>query len=134
MVKFSPDSINDFLECPTRVKNRIYVYDEDFEYSEEIVEAITRGKCNTWGPESRLFTSKLTVKYNVQLKLGSCNWFPTTHTSSILKEMAILLYAMIARRQFNLGQFIFDRITDVINVTSTVSHIGYPALITQYLL
>lgn len=34
-------SINDFLECPTGVENGLYVYDEDFEYSNEVVEALT---------------------------------------------------------------------------------------------
>ncbi|XP_039134329.1 uncharacterized protein LOC120271717 [Dioscorea cayenensis subsp. rotundata] len=69
-VKFSPEGINDFLECPTEVENGAYVYNDDFEYSDEIVDALTSGKCSTWGSEARLSTSKLTVKYNVLFKLG----------------------------------------------------------------
>lgn len=133
-MKFSLEDINDFLESPTGVKNGIYMYDDDFEYSDEIIEALTGGKCSTWGPESRLYPSKQTVKYNVLLKLGAFNWFPTTYTSSILKKMAMLLYSIVTGRQFNLGQFVFDRITDMVNVTSIVSDLGYPVLITQLMM
>lgn len=133
-MKFSLEDINDFLESPTGVKNGIYMYDDDFEYSDEIIEALTGAKCSTWGPESRLYPSKQTVKYNVLLKLGAFNWFPTTYTSSILKKMAMLLYSIVTGRQFNLGQFVFDRITDMVNVTSIVSDLGYPVLITQLMM
>ncbi|XP_039118480.1 uncharacterized protein LOC120254443 [Dioscorea cayenensis subsp. rotundata] len=47
-VKFSPEDINDFLECPTEVENGAYVYNDDFEYSDEIMDALTGGKCSTW--------------------------------------------------------------------------------------
>ncbi|XP_039120114.1 uncharacterized protein LOC120256496 [Dioscorea cayenensis subsp. rotundata] len=133
-VKFSPEGINDFLECPTIVENGVYVYNDDFEHSDDIIIALTGGKCSSWGLESRLSTSKLTLKYNVLFKLGAFNWSPTTHNSSILKEMTMLLYAIVTGKQFNLGQFIFDRITYMVNVTSTVNHLAYLILITQFMM
>lgn len=86
------------------------------------------------GYESRLPASLLTVKYNVLFRLGIINWFPTAHNSNNLKEMALLLYAIVTDKKFNLGQFIFERISEVLHISTTVSHLGYPVLITHYLL
>lgn len=44
MVKFLPDSINEFLEYPTEVKNG--VFDKGFKYSEKVMKEIIGGKCS----------------------------------------------------------------------------------------
>lgn len=48
--------------------------------------------------------------------------------------MALLLYAIVFGKNFNLGQFIFDRITEMLNVSTTVNYLGCLVLITHYLL
>lgn len=67
-------------------------------------------------------------------KLGICNWFPTAHNSRILKEMDLFLYAIVFGKKFNLRQFIFYRITEGLNITAIVNHLGNSVLITHYLL
>lgn len=105
MVEFSPDIINEFLEFPTESEDDMF--EEGFEYTNEVLKKITGEKCSSWGPELRLSVSLLTVKYNVMFRLGIFNWFLMAHNSSILKEIALLLYTMVTRRKFNLGKFIF---------------------------
>lgn len=83
------------------------MFEEGFEYTNEVLKKITGEKCSSWGPELRLSVSLLTVKYNVMFRLGIFNWFLMAHNSSILKEIALLLYTMVTRRKFNLGKFIF---------------------------
>lgn len=61
IVKFSPRSINEFLECPTEVENGIF--DEGFEYSEEVVIEITSGKCSIWGLDSQLSASLSSIMF-----------------------------------------------------------------------
>lgn len=106
------------------------VIEEGLEYTNEVLKEIAGGKCGTWGPESRLLASFFTVKYNILFILGIFNWKPIAYNSSILKEMALLLYAMVTGKKFNLGQFIFERITEEATNFATVSHLGYPVLIT----
>lgn len=50
LVEFELGSINNFMECPTKVDDA--VFDEGFEYSDEVLKKITSGRCSTWGAES----------------------------------------------------------------------------------
>lgn len=93
MVGFTPDGINEFLEFPTKIEND--VFEEGFEYTAEVIKEITCEKYSSWGPELRFSASQLIVKYNVLFRLAIFNWFPTAHNSCILKDMALLLYAMV---------------------------------------
>lgn len=120
LVEFSPKFINKFPDFPTEIEDE--VFEEGFEYIDEVLKEITGGKCNSWGHESRLSASLLTVKYSVLFKLGICNWFPTTHNSSILRAMALLLYSIVTGVKFNLGQFIFEKIIEEATISAIMSH------------
>lgn len=92
MIYFSRTKLNEFLELTSEVED---IYEEEIEYTEEILKEVIRGRCDSWGIESRMPTSLLLAKYHVLFKLGIYNWFPTTHNSSILKEMAVFLYVVM---------------------------------------
>lgn len=89
VVEFSPDSINELLEFPSEVEDD--VFEEGFEYTDEVLKEITGEKCSSWGPESRLPASLLTMKYNVLFRLGIFNWFSAAHNSIILKDGAVIV-------------------------------------------
>lgn len=55
-------------------------------------------------------------------------------TIQSFSRMVLLLYAMVTRRKFNKGKFIFQKIVEEAGNSSTITHLGYPVLITQYLL
>lgn len=108
------------------------IYEEGLEYTDEIISEITGGRCTSWGVKSRLLAFLLTAKYNVLFRLVIYNWFLIAHNSRILKEMALLLYTKVTGHPFNLGNFIFEKITEETTNSATVSHLGYPVLIIQY--
>lgn len=110
------------------------VYEDGFEFSDEVLKEITGEKYSSWGPESRFLASPLTVKYNVLFRLGIYNWFPMAHNSSIFKEMTLLPYDMVTGRKFNLGKFIFEKIVEEAGNNPIATHLSYPVFITQYLL
>ncbi|XP_058747143.1 uncharacterized protein LOC131620145 [Vicia villosa] len=49
----------------------------------EVCNTITGGKVKKWPIKSKLSASLLTVKYALLHKIGSANWVPTNHTSTI---------------------------------------------------
>lgn len=48
--------------------------------------------------------------------------------------MDLFLYAIVFGKKFNLRQLIFYRITEGLNITAIVNHLGNSVLITHYLL
>ncbi|XP_039131848.1 uncharacterized protein LOC120268578 [Dioscorea cayenensis subsp. rotundata] len=103
-IPFTPTSLNKFLEFKSEVKG---IYEEGLELNEEVLKDITGGRTESWGEQSRLPASTLTAKYNVLFRLGILNWLPIPHNSSIVKELALLLYAVGTGKKFNLRRLIF---------------------------
>lgn len=98
------EKLKNFLEFLTKVQDS--VFEENFEYSDKVVNEVTGEKGTTLGQESRLSTSFLMVKYNVHFQLGIFNWFLIAYNLSILKEMALLLYAMVTGCPFAIDFFL----------------------------
>ncbi|XP_039119670.1 uncharacterized protein LOC120255974 [Dioscorea cayenensis subsp. rotundata] len=93
-------------------------YEEELELNEEVLKEITGGRTESWGEETRLPASILTAKYNVLFRLGIQNWLPAPHNSSIVKELALLLFAIGTEADCSYSS----------------TSLGYPALLSQYLL
>ncbi|XP_039138781.1 uncharacterized protein LOC120276115 [Dioscorea cayenensis subsp. rotundata] len=130
-IPFTPTHLNRFLEFKPEVKGN---YEEGFELNEEALKEITGGRTESWGEESRLPASTLTAKYNGLFKLGIQNWLPVPHNSSIVKELAMLLFAIGTSNKFNLGRLIFQDIVKEADCTSSSTSLAYPTLLSQYLL
>ncbi|XP_039115831.1 uncharacterized protein LOC120251358 [Dioscorea cayenensis subsp. rotundata] len=130
-IPFTPTCLNKFLEFKPEVKGN---YEEGLELNEEALKEITGGRTESWGVETRLPASTLTAKYNVLYRLGIQNWLPASHNSSIVKELALLLFAVGTGKKFNLGRLIFQNIVKEADCTSSSTSLGYPALLSQYLL
>ncbi|XP_039133235.1 uncharacterized protein LOC120270283 [Dioscorea cayenensis subsp. rotundata] len=100
-IPLTPACLNRFLEFKPEVKGD---YVEGLELNEEVMKEISGGRTESWGEETRLPVSILTAKYNVLLRLGIQNWLPAPHNSSIVKELALLLFAIGTGKKFNLGR------------------------------
>ncbi|XP_039131829.1 uncharacterized protein LOC120268549 [Dioscorea cayenensis subsp. rotundata] len=131
LIPFSPMSLNRFLEFKYEIKGN---YDEGLELNEDVLKEITGGRTKSWGVESRLPASILIAKYNVFFGLGILNWLPTPHNSSIVKELTLLLFAIVTRKKFNMGRLIFQNVVKEADCTSFSILLSYPPLLPQYLL
>ncbi|XP_039131883.1 uncharacterized protein LOC120268634 [Dioscorea cayenensis subsp. rotundata] len=120
-----------FSEFKLEVKGNC---EEGIELNEEVLKEITGGRTESWGVESRLPASTITAKYNILFRLGIQNWLLVPLNSSIVKELALLLFAIGTGKKFNLGRLIFQNIVKEADCTSSSTSLGYPALLLQYLL
>ncbi|XP_039143923.1 uncharacterized protein LOC120281046 [Dioscorea cayenensis subsp. rotundata] len=123
-IPFTPTCLNKFLEFKPEVKGN---YEEGLVLNEEVLKEITRGRTESWGEETRLPASNLTAKYNILFRLGIQNWLPAPHNSNIVKELALLLFAVGTGKKFNLGRLIFQNIVKEVDRTSSSTSLGYPA-------
>ncbi|XP_039130875.1 uncharacterized protein LOC120267261 [Dioscorea cayenensis subsp. rotundata] len=130
-ISFTLVFLNKFLEFKSEVKGN---YEEGIELNEDVLKDITGGRIESWGEETRLSASTLIAKYNVLFRLGIQNWLPIPHNFSIVKELALLLFAVGTGKKFNLGRQIFQNIVKETNYTSSSTSLGYPAPLSQYLL
>jgi hypothetical protein len=76
-VNFSPTVINKFLERGTEGAGELEATDN------EVCREITVGQVKEWPSKKHLSAGKLTVKYAILHKIGSTNWIPTNHISTI---------------------------------------------------
>ncbi|XP_039146758.1 uncharacterized protein LOC120283997 [Dioscorea cayenensis subsp. rotundata] len=106
-IPFTPTSLNRFLDFKSEVKGN---YEEGLELNEDVLKEIVGRRTESWEVELRLSASLLTAKYNVLFRFGILNWLPTPHNSSILKELALLRFAVVIGKKFNLGRLIFQNI------------------------
>ncbi|XP_039129087.1 uncharacterized protein LOC120265276 [Dioscorea cayenensis subsp. rotundata] len=113
-IPFTPACLNRFLEFKPEVKGN---FEEGLELNEEVLKEITGGRTESWGVDSQ----------HPPLR-------PTPHNSSIVKELALLLFAIGTGKKFNLGRLIFQNIVKEADGSNSSTSLGYSALLSQYLL
>ncbi|XP_039122071.1 uncharacterized protein LOC120258688 [Dioscorea cayenensis subsp. rotundata] len=98
-----------------------------------ITRLYVRGKWIPFTPAclNRFLEFKLEVKGNYEegLELNEENWLPVPHNSNIVKELALLLFAIGTGKKFNLGRLIFQTIVKEADYTSSSTSLGYPGLL-----
>ncbi|XP_039118413.1 uncharacterized protein LOC120254372 [Dioscorea cayenensis subsp. rotundata] len=104
-IPFTPTCLNKFLEFKPEVKGN---YEERLELNEEVLKEITGGRTESWGEETRLPASTLTAKYNVLFRLGIRDWLPLTQFQMIVKELALLLFALLVLARSSTGKADFS--------------------------
>lgn len=115
MIFILPRRIKKFLDFSISYE----VYEEESDINMFISE-ITGRKVGIWPSKLRVLVSLLTVKYNILFRLGIYNWFPTTHNSNFLKNMAMLLHVIGTATKFGKGYFIYQYIVkDVGSISSS---------------
>ncbi|KAI5397450.1 hypothetical protein KIW84_063315 [Lathyrus oleraceus] len=102
-VKLSPTTINKFLGRGTDGGVDLETTDN------EVCRIITAGQVKEWPSRKHLSTSKLTVKYAILHKIGSANWIPTNHVSTISIILGRIIHAIGTKINYDFGKFIFDQ-------------------------
>ena len=102
-VKFSPSIINKFLGRGTDGGVDLETTDN------EVCRIITAGQVKEWPSRNHLSAGKLTVKYAILHKIGSANWVPTNHVSTISISLGRIIHAIGTRVNYDFGKFIFDQ-------------------------
>ncbi|XP_058733637.1 uncharacterized protein LOC131605280 [Vicia villosa] len=95
----------------------------------EVCNTITGGKVKKWPIKSKLSASLLTVKYALLHKIGSANWVPTNHTSTIAVGLGRFIYAIGTKTVFDYGTYIFDQTMRHAGTSATKLPIAFPSLI-----
>src|SRR4051812_15544728 len=96
-IEFSPIAIYHYLGRNAEAQLELEVTDN------EVCNTITGGKVKKWPIKSKLSASLLTVKYALLHKIGSANWVPTNHTSTIVVGLGRFIYAIGTKTVFDYG-------------------------------
>ncbi|KAH1188298.1 hypothetical protein GmHk_U059752 [Glycine max] len=102
-VRFSPAVINKYLGRPTDGVVDITVSEH------QIAKEITAKQIQHWPKKGKLSAGKLSVKYAILHRIGTANWVPTNHTSTVATGLGKFLYAVGTKSKFNFGNYIFDQ-------------------------
>ncbi|KAH1262425.1 hypothetical protein GmHk_02G005054 [Glycine max] len=102
-IRFSPAVINKYLGRPTEGVVDIAVSEH------QIAKEITAKQVQHWPKKGKLSAGKLSVKYAILHRIGTANWVPTNHTSTVAAGLGKFLYAVGTKSKFNFGNYIFDQ-------------------------
>ncbi|KAH1232756.1 hypothetical protein GmHk_09G025339 [Glycine max] len=102
-IRFSPAVINKYLGRPTEGVVDIAVSEH------QIAKEITAKQVQHWPKKGKLSAGKLSVKYAILHRIGTANWVPTNHTSTVATGLVKFLYAVGTESKFNFGNYIFDQ-------------------------
>ncbi|KAH1188389.1 hypothetical protein GmHk_U059559 [Glycine max] len=102
-IRFSPAVINKYLGRPTEGVVDIAVSEH------QIAKEITAKQVQHWPKKGKLSAGKLSVKYAILHRIGTANWVPTNHTSTVATGLGKFLYAVGTKSKFNFGNYIFDQ-------------------------
>ncbi|KAL5165765.1 hypothetical protein HKD37_18G050839 [Glycine soja] len=102
-IRFSPAVINKYLGRPTERVGDIAVSEH------QIAKEITAKQVQHWPKKGKLSAGKLSVKYAILHRIGTANWVPTNHTSTVATGLGKFLYAVGTESKFNFGNYIFDQ-------------------------
>ncbi|XP_038889203.1 uncharacterized protein LOC120079088 [Benincasa hispida] len=126
---FSAAVINQFLcrNVPENVR-------EQHPSLRDLVFELTGGARSTWPHKGQLSTTALSVKYVLLHRIGSYNWCPSLHKSSLSIALASLMYKIRTRSQFNYSVFVINQIKCQIGFIALKFSSCFPYLICGILL
>ncbi|XP_050919322.1 uncharacterized protein LOC127136851 [Lathyrus oleraceus] len=78
---------------------------------DQVCKEITAKQVRHWPNKRKLSAGKLSVKYAILHRIGTANWVPTNHTSTISTGLGKFIYAVGTRRAFEFGKYIFVKMT-----------------------
>jgi hypothetical protein len=122
-VNFSPSIINNYLGRNDEDAAEVEVTDN------QICKEITANQVNQWPIKGKLSASKLTVKYAILHRIGTVNWAPTNHTSTIATGLGKLIYIIGTKKNFDFGAYIFDQTMKHANSYAIRLPVAFPSII-----
>ena len=100
-VTFSPAVINRFL-------GRSDISQLEFEDTDDqVCQEITCNAVKHWPSLKKLSAGKLSVKYAILHRIGTINWVPTNHTSTISVALGRFICVLGKKKKFDFGACIF---------------------------
>jgi hypothetical protein len=69
------------------------------------------------------------VKYAILNKIGSANWVPTNHISTISNALGRLIFAIGTKLNFDYGRFMFEQIVKHASTNAVKLPIAFPSMI-----
>ncbi|XP_073131770.1 uncharacterized protein [Henckelia pumila] len=128
---FSPAIIDEYFGRSHAESDDLceYIPDTYIDLDEVATELI--GVPTKW--ESRPRSSTLTSKYAILSRIGLCNWFPTSHATTIDEEIGRFLFRVGKGLQLRLGESIFKQTVSHADGRSSRTHLVFPSLICDIL-
>ncbi|XP_050876264.1 uncharacterized protein LOC127079959 [Lathyrus oleraceus] len=122
-ITFSPVMINKFLGRSGEPQAELEVTDD------QVCKEITAKQVKQWPNRGKLFVGKLSVKYAILHRIGTTNWVPTNHTSTISTGLGKFIYVIGTRRDFDFEKYIFEQVLKQTFSTVAKMPICFPSLI-----
>ncbi|XP_050896246.1 uncharacterized protein LOC127102984 [Lathyrus oleraceus] len=123
VMTFSPAVINKFLGRTEEPHGELEVTDD------QVCKEITAKQVKHWTNRGKLSVGKPDVKYAILHRIGTVNWVPTNHTSTISTGLGKFIYAIGTRRAFDFGKYIFEQVLKQTFSNAVNMHICFPSLI-----
>ncbi|XP_050875114.1 uncharacterized protein LOC127078725 [Lathyrus oleraceus] len=123
VVTLSPAVINKFL-------GRTEVPQVELEVTNnQVCKEIMAKQVRHWPIKGKLSAGKLSVKYAILHRIGTANWIPTYHTSTIFTSLGKFIYAVGTRIAFDFGKYIFEQVLKQAFSTAVKMPICFQSLI-----
>ncbi|XP_050875031.1 uncharacterized protein LOC127078633 [Lathyrus oleraceus] len=102
VITFSPAAINKFLGRTNEPQAELEVT------SDQVCKEITTKQVRHWPNKGKLSADKLSVKYAILHRIGTANWVPNNHTSTISIGLGKFIYVVGTKKEFDFGKYIFE--------------------------
>lgn len=76
----------------------------------------------------------MSVKYDILNRIGSSNWAPTNHNSSITSALAKLFFKIGSEAKLNFGDYVFEKTMKQVNSFARKLPISFPCLLNGIIL
>ncbi|XP_050875822.1 uncharacterized protein LOC127079487 [Lathyrus oleraceus] len=123
VLTFSPVMINKFLGIPNEPRAKLEVTDD------QVCKEITTKQVRHWPNKRKLSVGNLSVKYAILHRIGTSNWVPTNHTSTISIGLGKFIYVVGKKRAFDFGKYIFEQVLKQAFSTAVKMPICFPSLV-----
>ncbi|KAK2435920.1 hypothetical protein QL285_020945 [Trifolium repens] len=127
-VQFSTAVINAYLG------RREYGYPGFEPTNNQVCKTITANQVKVWPLKGKVPSVMLSVKYAILNRIGSVNWVPTSHTSTIATSLAKFIYAIGTGATVDFGSLIFNQIIEHGKSWAVKLAISFPSLICDIIL
>ncbi|KAK6147809.1 hypothetical protein DH2020_018721 [Rehmannia glutinosa] len=125
---FSPSVINEFFGTPDCAEGRQI---RDFNM---VLKVLTGNRMTLWPAHpKKVSSSALTSLYGVLFKIDLSNWVPSSHSSSVTREQARVIYLIGKGLPLNFGQLVFDQVLRQAESSSASGVLPFPSTIYQIL-
>ncbi|KAK6114750.1 LOW QUALITY PROTEIN: hypothetical protein DH2020_007019 [Rehmannia glutinosa] len=95
-----------------------------------VLKVLTGNRMPLWPAHpKKVSSSALTSLYGVLFKIALSNWVPSSHSSSVTREQATVIYLIGKGLPFNFGQLVFDQVLRHAESSSASGVLPFPSTI-----